>query len=57
MRIRKHANKIIGWLFIFLAVLTIVQTIVLGKPLDGFDIVLYVLLQLLYGMEKLSNDE
>lgn len=57
MRIRKHANKIIGWLFIFLAVLTIVKAIVLGKPLDGFDIVLYVLLQLLYGMEKLSNDE
>lgn len=57
MRIRKHANKIIGWLFIFLAVLTIVKVIVLGKPLDGFDIVLYVLLQLLYGIEKLSNDE
>ncbi|AII28509.1 hypothetical protein [Enterococcus phage ECP3] len=57
MRIRKHANKIIGWLFIFLVVLTIVKVIVLGKPLGGFDIVLYVLLQLLYGMEKLSNDE
>lgn len=57
MRIKKYASKIIGWVFIISAILTIVNTVVFKKPLDGFDIALFVLLQASFGLGMLAEDK